>query len=562
MLKLDGMRENKIKKGIEILNHAIDNSKTIAKSCAFFGLNEKYLRKLRANVDFHVGSGVSTQDEANEFLELYKKFLENSNKPKVNKNASVLDFDFPLNSEDKEVQYDADQDENYDERSVGETLRTNETYVDRNGNTLKKIFGYRYKILIHGENPLEGELTREEMDMVYRLYSNLDGAGLTLRTVSRYFPKLTFRDFKRILRAFNITKQSIPIAPHTLEENSEEEILQVIFRNKENNILKKLESERGKHVEKILLETQKELINLKGKFSDLKEMISGIDLTSIEPFRIDKKTIEDEKAIVIYLSDQHIGAHTKEDSIYQNKYDEQEFNSRMLLTFEKIVEQFTLNGRFDNIIVCNLGDSLDGYNAQTTRMGHPLPQNLGNKGQFNVYLRGMIKFFETLHQANMSNNIEYHCVTDDNHAGDFGYMANRALEVYLNLRFPDMKVNIFEKFIQYFSYGVHSFILCHGKDKEDMNRGFPLTLEPKTESFFNGYIDSLRIYSPNIHVVLGDLHQSMTQFSRRFRWKRVLSMYGASKWIHTNFGESRAGLDFDIVKKNSQDVLEGRIWFN
>ena len=60
---------------------------------------------------------------------------------------------------------------------------------------------------------------------------------------------------------------------------------------------------------------------------------------------------------------------------------------------------------------------------------------------------------------------------------------------------------------------------------------------------------------------MGDLHQSLTQFGKRFRYKRVSSMYGSSKWIHTNFGYTRAAVDFDIVDKNSGSVLEGRVEF-
>lgn len=553
-----------IKEGLKILEYAISKKVSIKKACEKFGRAEDFLRKLRARIKFLESQGRISKQDSDKFLSLYKNHLESKTSKKSEEIIEKpVDYDLLTDEEKTEVQYDAYKDDKYDERSSGDIIRSDSNFfVDGDGRKIYKISGYRYKILIRDEEPLEGELTREEMDMVYRLYSNMDGAGLTLRTVSRHFTNITFRDFKRILRAFNITKQSIPVAPHVLEENDEDSVLKIIFRNKENNILKKLESDRSKYTESILFETQKELLSLKEKYRNINEVINTIDLSDIKPFNIDKKVTNEEKAIVVYLSDQHVGAHTEEDSIYTNRYDEKEFGSRMKKTLEMIHEQYSIHGHFDKIFICNLGDCLDGFNGETTRGGHKLPQNMNNKTQFNVYVNSMISFFESLHKLNISNSVEYHCVSDDNHSGDMGYMANRALEVYLNLRFPEMKINIFEKFIETFKYGIHTFILSHGKDKKDMHKGFPLILEPKTEMYFNEYIDTMRIHSECIHIVLGDLHQSLTQFSKRFRWKRVLSMYGASKWIHTNFGKSRAGLDFDVVKKESEDITEGRIWFN
>jgi predicted phosphodiesterase len=101
------------------------------------------------------------------------------------------------------------------------------------------------------------------MDRVYRLYSNIEGAGLTIRTVSREFKNLTFRDFKRIIRVFNITKSSVPVAPHIIEENSTDEVANLILRNKENNILKALENDRSRFFERSLVGAYKTISDLK-----------------------------------------------------------------------------------------------------------------------------------------------------------------------------------------------------------------------------------------------------------------------------------------------------------
>ena len=146
-------------------------------------------------------------------------------------------------------------------------------------------------------------------------------------------------------------------------------------------------------------------------------------------------------------------------------------------------------------------------------------------------------------------------------SGDFGYIANRALGMLLEEKYPDMNVNIFQKFIQTFNYGQHTFVMLHGKDKEDMRNGFPLALDNKTEVFFQDYIANKELLNKNIHVISGDLHQSLRQFGKRFRWKKVGSMYGSSKWIHTNFGNTRAACDYEIVTKDSDSVFENRVVF-
>jgi hypothetical protein len=561
-------KQDSSQKVIAIIKEAIDKDINLNQLCLTKGIARNYVPNYIYLLDKKWNEGKIEKEEYlkvknpyNEYLKIKDSLGKGETKKSFKIKEKAIDYDSLSESDKAEVEYDAWEDDKYDDRSKGSILRGEEVIVDKDGKHLNKITGYHYIIHIKGENPLEGEFTRDEMNMVYRLYSNLDGAGLTLRTVSRQFKTLTFRDFKRIIRAFNITKASIPVAPHIIEESSMEEAMDIIFKNKENNLLKKLDDERGKYLEKYLRNTQRELVDLKANHSELVDAIGKIVIGQITPFKISKEKIKSEKALVVYLSDQHVGAETDGDSVYSNDYDEAEFNRRMKVTLEEMKSQKEIFGRFDKIIVCNLGDPLDGYNAETTRGGHGLPQNMNNKEQFSVYLIGMLTFFETLHTLNLANSIEYQCVTDDNHSGDFGYCVNKSLEHIMRLKFPDMTINIFEKFIEHFTYGVNAFILTHGKDKEDKKHGFAFILDAKIENYFNEYINNFKIYSQKIHLVMGDLHQSLTQFGKRFRYKRVSSMYGSSKWIHTNFGYTRAAVDFDIVDKNSGSVLEGRVEF-
>src|SRR5690606_1183509 len=101
-------------------------------------------------------------------------------------------------------------------------IRSEIKNVKIGNDTIGKIESYKFKILVRDKAPLQGSLTREEMNLIYNLYSS-EGAGLTQRDVSRYFTNFTFEEFKKILRAFNITKASAPLAPHVLEEKTPDE---------------------------------------------------------------------------------------------------------------------------------------------------------------------------------------------------------------------------------------------------------------------------------------------------------------------------------------------------
>ena len=134
-----------------------------------------------------------------------------------------------------------------------------------------KIKFYKYQIFRRNKSPLCGKLTREEMNTIYRLYSYY-GDALTQRVVSRHFFDLSLIDFKRILRAFNITKASAPFAPHMIEEYTENELRDIQLREKENSFLRKAEEDQIKNNEKLLKKYAQENIVLKEQINQRKEL--------------------------------------------------------------------------------------------------------------------------------------------------------------------------------------------------------------------------------------------------------------------------------------------------
>ena len=146
---------------------------------------------------------------------------------------------------DKNIIHDASVEESFEERNIVSVERDDSESIQVGDELVGKITKYNFKILVRDREPLEGSLTREQVDLIYRLYSS-EGANLTQRSVSRYFPEYTFQEFKKILRAFNIGKSSSPLAPHVIEERTTEELITLTMQNKENDYLKKLEQNKVK----------------------------------------------------------------------------------------------------------------------------------------------------------------------------------------------------------------------------------------------------------------------------------------------------------------------------
>ena len=261
------------------------------------------------------------------------------------------------------------------------------------------------------------------------------------------------------------------------------------------------------------------------------------------------------KALFLYTSDKHVAAQTKANSIYDNHYDGSVFDQRMMAIIPEIKYLVSIYGVFEDIIILDLGDSLDGESGYTTRGGHKLPQNLSNKEAFRSYLTTHKRFFDDIVEMGFANNYSFSVQSEDNHGGDFAYAANEAVITYLNAKYPAVNTSITDRFFNHFVYGDHTFIITHGKDSEDLKHGFPLHVNDKTENYINKYIDYHKISTPYIHVIKGDLHQEAFERRYKFTYRNVLSIYGMSKWMANNFGPSVPGVSYDIIEKDTERMF-------
>lgn len=489
-------------------------------------------------------NGFITTDEYNDFNKLFEK--AKSCKP-VNKCSVKNKFHKDTNINTTKV------------RSLTD-------FIDFEGHRLGKILHYSYEFKNRFGDTITGIISREDMDEIYSLYS-YEGMNQSQRQVSRHFLNkldMDFFTFKKLLNSFNITKQSMPFSPHVLEEQTLRDCVDRTFNKKEEKYFKRIEGDRIIFLEKRIQSLISENDELKKKHKELKnDFINSIELdTNITPYYIVKSKTNKDEALFLYLSDCHVGADVSSESLYENPYNEKEFHNRLEKILDRIKTEYDIRGRFDRIVVVNLGDALDGYDAHTARKTHSLPQNLSNKNQMLVFIKEIQWFVNSLYRLNISNNIDYVSVGTSNHGGEWEWASNKILETYFTLKYPDMFVKIFEKFIDYVEYGKHTIILSHGKDDTDLKFGFPLYIDNKTELYLNEYIDNSEITNKSIYFVKGDLHQSSMCPSKRFTYKNVGSIFGGSKWIATNYGKTKAVCDYQIFNKKTNYVCDNRIILN
>ena len=265
-----------------------------------------------------------------------------------------------------------------------------------------------------------------------------------------------------------------------------------------------------------------------------------------EPLEILKE--EGDSVLLVYLSDRHIGAATKANSMLENEYSAEIYRQRMSKVLSEVLRLHEVN-EFKTIIVVDLGDTVDGMNGKTTRGEHLLPQNMSNREVFYTFMDVELEFMEVIRNQTKAEVVRY-TMGDSNHGGDFEWMCHKSLEYALRKE-TDIKIYTGDKFIEHFFVGDHCFMICHGKDSEDMKFPLPKTLNDKTENWIKSYMDAKGITSKYVHFIKGDLHSLTCEYGRFFRYKNVPSLYGSSKWVHTNFMQNTRAVSFEIIQNNN-----------
>ena len=409
---------------------------------------------------------------------------------------------------------------------------------DSNG----KLVGYKFKVYRRDSTPVQGVLTRDEMQTIHRLYSYY-GASITQREVSRHFPDYSLQDFKRILRAFNITKASGPFAPHMYEEHTEEELKEYHLREKENDFLKRIEKDELNDVRKTAVKLARENRELQQRIESIDSI--KVELTGFTPSPKSDIVNSEEKSIVLFLSDMHIGARCNSYTLYENEWNKEELKKRL----ENIINNIQKIGSFNKIVLCMLGDNLDGMDGQTARRDHIMPQNMDNMEQIETFIEVMVPFIDSLHS--LCKNLEIYSVKEGNHDGITGYVATLALKNLIGKYYADVPFILFKEFIGKVTVQDHTYCICHGKDAQFMKKPMPLVLDERTKVMIYEWMENNNIEGGDkTHFVKGDLHSNALSSCNLFDYRNVLSLFGASDYSNFNYSRNAYGISYDLFINN------------
>jgi hypothetical protein len=298
------------------------------------------------------------------------------------------------------------------------------------------------------------------------------------------------------------------------------------------------------------------------------EIIEDVDLlVSISNLLIDVPKVKlikrpDSKLTdrLIY-TDVHVGmdASRKDLAQYAMDWNKDELFKRVNIMISEVVANKTSN----TIIVDELGDYMDGYNAQTTRGGHALPQNMTNEECFDSGLTAKMILVKEL--SKHWEYVVFNNICEDNHAGSFGYIVNSAFKSLCEVSFNNVEVNNFQKFINHYFIGSHCHVITHGKDSRNLKFGFKPHLDAKQIEKIDQYLKNEKIYNKAefIEFTKGDSHQYLMDCASTddFDYFNVMAFSPSSEWVQTNFKKGRSGFVMQSIDNNKRGKVTKPFWF-
>jgi hypothetical protein len=267
------------------------------------------------------------------------------------------------------------------------------------------------------------------------------------------------------------------------------------------------------------------------------------------------KKVYDGEFDKLVFTDVHIGmdASDKGRSLYPTEWNEDILFERL----EKMVS-YTLAKQNSNVLyLLDLGDYLDGFNGQTTRGGHALPQNMSNQKAFDVgftfksmLITYLAPFYDTIHVRNICN---------DNHSGDFSYFVNQFFKKYIERDLKNVKVTNQTQFIDYEIIGKYCFVTTHGKDTHNLKFGFKPKIDPGQINRIVGYLNTNQLLNKGYEIIFekGDSHlylfdsassdvfkyYNYPAFSPSSNWVAMNFQLGKSGFVHFNYGEDQKSIN-------------------
>ena len=359
--------ENRIENAIKVFNYCFQNNVSINKAELDLGFYEGFIKKI------FISNSVKESSRYFELVELRNKY--NSLKG-VKTTSSIVH------------RVDVDKEEKYDNRS---------TWIG-NRDEDDKIIDYSFTIYVQGEKPFVGKLTREQLETIHQYYPYV-----TMMNVSSYFPYLTFQQFKRVIRCFNITKDMLfPL--HILEEHTEEEIAEFALKNKASASLNKIVEKRASFIEKKYFESQEKIHDLKNIQKFIEESIDRYyNRTEEEKEQLKNVEIFGKYIDVCYVmySDIHYGK-KYDNPVFGRGFNKDIAHERMMQIAKKTVDYIRFKN-LNKLFMLFGGDMFESVMTSGMRAEHLRTMDLVGIDQILYGVDSQIEFLKYLRE-NLGSN--------------------------------------------------------------------------------------------------------------------------------------------------------------
>lgn len=267
------------------------------------------------------------------------------------------------------------------------------------------------------------------------------------------------------------------------------------------------------------------------------------------------KRKQSESLLRVIYTDTHIGMETDASGfgLYGGVWNADELMKRK----QRIIEKTLLNYDGESEVhIIDLGDFMDGWDAQTTRKGHDLPQNMDNVKAFKVGVKFKVELASEI-QSLTGAKVKCYNVGNDNHCNEFGVIVNEAAKSLLEQTNENISYTINRKFIDHYEWNNHCFILCHGKDSKHLKFGFKHIIDERAKSKIEDYIRINKLIYKDNTFEKGDTHLQLFDFdcSEVFNYLNYRALSPASEWVQTNFKRGVSGFTIMKAWKGEKELL-------
>lgn len=287
------------------------------------------------------------------------------------------------------------------------------------------------------------------------------------------------------------------------------------------------------------------------------ERFIDIDFTSIikkhiKPLKYTPTAIKSKYLFdrLVY-ADVHTGMTPNENgfSLYGGKWNERE----LIKSAEKMVRLVLEEKKSNTLYIDDLGDLMDGWDGETVRKGHKLPQNMDNEKAFDTALKFKLYILDAL--CDKYEKIVCRNICNDNHSGSFGYVVNSAIKNISDVKYCNVETFNQRKFMDVYTHDNHSFILTHGKDSKALKFGFKPHLDKKSENKIDNFIKHNKV-GDKIEFSKGDSHQMIFDdaTSDTFGYYNYPALSPSSEWVQTNFQKGKRGFVFFNFRKDRKST--------